>query len=326
MRILYIGEPQTHDKYVQGIVPSHWLYGACEMEKEGHEVIWEKERFYFMNDWWLILKYRPNMVFIPNHNLHSHVLLLLLSTVKLYRKPVYAYLHHGPVVKKGIKTLFYRLLLKGLKHIFFLSEKTMRETIADGLVEIDKCSVPGWGADLAFFSKVVTSNKGYFVSTGKENRDFDILIEAFRQTGAPLIIMTAKNHNDSNYEDLDKKCKNISNVKVILTENTGDVYPQMLKVMAEAKALVCPLRQDRLNYCVGLSSISDAEGLHKPLIITHNLYHDAERSSKFHVVESVDDWVKAIQRINETDELFETAESSNSMQLAYEHMTGVMFQ
>lgn len=54
--------------------------------------------------------------------------------------------------------------------------------------------------------------------------------------------------------------------------------------MADAKALVCPLRQDKLNYCVGLSTIVDAEGLRKPLIITQNPYHSKERIQSFHVV------------------------------------------
>lgn len=64
----------------------------------------------------------------------------------------------------------------------------------------------------------------------------------------------------------------------MITENSGDVYPMMVKEMANAKALVCPLQQNRLNYCVGLSTIADAEGLNKPLIMTRNLYHSTERA------------------------------------------------
>ena len=45
-----------------------------------------------------------------------------------------------------------------------------------------------------FYNKVPKKNGKWFVSTGKENRDFNILIEAFKRTGAPLKIMTAKSH------------------------------------------------------------------------------------------------------------------------------------
>ena len=60
----------------------------------------------------------------------------------------------------------------------------MEETIEGGFTCREKCSVPGWGAYMDFYSKVDTSDEGYFVSTGKENRDFDTLIQAFRKTGA----------------------------------------------------------------------------------------------------------------------------------------------
>lgn len=72
--------------------------------------------------------------------------------------------------------------------------------------------------------------------------------------------------------------------------------------MADAKALVCPLRQDKLNYCVGLSTIVDAEGLRKPLIITQNPYHSKERIQSFHVVKTLEDWIEAIHDIQTSNE------------------------
>ena len=46
MKILYIGTPHNHDLWKEGKNPSHWLYGACEMEEDGHEVIWDS--FYIL--------------------------------------------------------------------------------------------------------------------------------------------------------------------------------------------------------------------------------------------------------------------------------------
>lgn len=324
MKILYIGEPQTYARYRKGIVPSHWLYGACEMEKDGHAVIWEQERSDWKNDINLMKKYRPDLFFIPNLNLHCHFILLLLTALKIYRKPIYAYLHHSPNGQDGFRFWLYKLLFRGVKHLFFLSERTKNEVIQGGWIVSERCSLPGWGADEKFFSKVLTADKGYFVSTGKENRDFDILIEAFRQTGAPLRIMTAKSHGDYNYEYLMEKTKNIPNIQVVITENTGDVYPRMLKAMAEAKALVCPLRKDCLTYCVGLSTITDAEGLGKPLIITNNPYHEERRVKPFYVVNSVKDWINAIQQI-EQGYIKQTERLPFSMQDAYVEMKAVMF-
>ena len=322
MKILYIARTDTYRYYREGINPSHWLYGAVEMEKDGNEVIWEDESRSLFNDIRLVWKHLPDLVFIPNLNLRSHLLLLLITACGLARTSVYAFLHHEPKVKRGWKSVLYRLLLSAPRHLFFLSSKTMEETVKAGLVAKDKCSVPGWGPDIDFYDKVSKSSGKWFVSTGKENRDFDTLIEAFRRTGAPLLVMTAKSHAGNDYSCLEEKCRDIPNIKVVITPNSGNVYPQMLEAMAKAKALVCPLRKDKLNYCVGLSTIADAIGLHKPLIITRNPYHDAAYLKGMEVVETVDDWVAAINRIMAHDE--STSSPCLSMQNCYQKMKGIV--
>lgn len=318
MKILYFGE--NHSLYLSGQAPSHWLYGAVEMEQDGHEVIWEQESADKFNDLKLINRYKPDIIFIPNLNLHNHILLLTLAAAGFYRKPIYAYLHHEPKTKKGFKSSLYKFLIKGINHLFFLSSLTMQVTINAGVVDSERCSVPGWGSDLNFYSEIETSDSGVFVSTGKENRDFDTLIEAFRITGAPLHIMTAKKHGDLSYESLIEKCRDIPNIRVSILENRGANYPFMLKEMAAATALVCPLRQDRLNYCVGLSTVADAEALDKPLIITPNPYHDPDRMRNAYCASTIEDWVDAIMRIQNNKVHPKMSASSFNMGKAYEAM------
>lgn len=297
MKILYIGTPHTYQLYKEGKNPSHWLYGAVEMEKDGHQVIWEKETSNFLNDIKLIHKHNPDLIFIPNLNIRNHFLLLYLKRISFIRKPIIAYLHHTP--KSGKLCIIYSFLLKALNHCFFLSAKTMEETIQGGYIKRDKCSEPGWGPDMIFYNKTPKSDGDYFISTGKENRDFDLLIEVFKETKAPLKIITAQSHAGNDYTNLKEKCASIPNIEIIITENSGDIYPMMVKEMANAKALVCPLQQDRLNYCVGLSTIADAEGLNKPLIITRNFYHSTERTKNFNVATSKDEWIHAIKSLKQ---------------------------
>ena len=116
----------------------------------------------------------------------------------------------------------------------------------------------------------------------------------FKETKAPLKIITAQSHAGSDYTNLKEKCAPISNIEVIITENSGEVYPMMVKEMANAKAIVCPLRQDKLNYCVGLSTIADAEGLGKPLIITKNPYHSEKRTENYNAVTTKQEWIHSI--------------------------------
>lgn len=217
MRILYIGTPDTYRLYKEGKNPSHWLYGAVEMEKDGHNVIWEKETSALLNDYKLVKKYDPDLVFIPNLNIRNHAFLLFLRRIGVYRKPIIAFLHHTP--KSGKVGFIYSFLLKALKHCFFLSYKTMEETISEGYLPKYKCSVPGWGPDMEFYNKYRTNeDNGYFISTGKENRDFDLLIDVFRETKQLLKIITCKSHAGNNHEDLVEKCKDIPNIEVIITE------------------------------------------------------------------------------------------------------------
>lgn len=295
MRILYIGRTDTYRFCNEGINPSHWLYGAIEMEKDGNEVIWTDESTALLNDCKLVRKYQPDCIFIPNLNMRAHFVLSVLKILDVVHCPIFGFLHHTP--KGGKAKMLYQIFLRGMKHIFFLSEKSMKETIEQGYGQEKKCSVPGWGPDMGFYNKVPKKNGKWFVSTGKENRDFDILIEAFKRTGAPLKIMTAQSHAGNEYRNLKEKCQNIKNIEVVITENSGSVYPQMLKAMGEAKALVCPLLKEKLSYCVGLSTIADAIGLNKPLLITRNPYHDASYLDGAKIVETVEDWVKGIEDI-----------------------------
>lgn len=292
MKILYIGTPHTYQLYKEGKNPSHWLYGAVEMEKDGHQVIWEKETNSLFNDIKLIRQSNPDLIFIPNLNIRNHLLLLFLKRIRFIRKPIIAYLHHTP--KSGKTSIIYSFLLKALNHCFFLSAKTMEETIQGGYLNQNKCSEPGWGPDTEFYDKVPKSNEDYFISTGKENRDFDLLIDVFKETKAPLKIITAQSHAGNDYTDLTEKCASIPNIEVIITKNSGDVYPMMVKEMANAKALVCPLHRNRLSYCVGLSTIVDAEGLKKPLIITKSPYHENKRMESFNTVTNRNEWLNAI--------------------------------
>jgi glycosyltransferase involved in cell wall biosynthesis len=297
MKILYIGEPETANLVHAGIAPAHWLYGAMEMEKSGEVVVWEKERHALLNDLKLLMKHRPDKIFIPNLNIGNHQLLLALKAVGIVRTPVDAFLHHGRL-ERGIRGLVIRLLLSGVDKLSFLSQKSMQETVDAGNVKSTKCDTPGWWPDAEYYSKIKTSDNGRFVSTGKENRDFDTLIEAFCITGAPLTIMTAHKHGSESYDNLYDKCRDVPNIKVVITENTGAVYPQMVKEMAAARALVCPLLQNRMSYCVGLSTIADAVGLGKPLIITRNPYHDdCYIGEHTYRVATVEDWVAAIRAL-----------------------------
>lgn len=298
MRILYIGTPQNHELYLKGHNPSHWMYGVEEMAKDGHDVIFESETSGKFDDLKLIGKYKPDMIYIPNMNLHTHVVTLVMRSSGLLRTPIYGVLHHAPR-QKGLKKLLYKLMFGGIDCLFTLSDLTRKITIEGGYMKPENMIRLDWGPDMDFYKLYndKVTDEGFFISTGKECRDFDLLIEAFKIAGAPLKIMTAKSHGSYNYEYLEEKCKDIPNIEVVIQENTGAVYPGMCEQMNKALALVCPLKLKDITYNVGLSTVLDAEGLGKQMIITKNPFHSAERIAPFYAVETVDEWVKAIKEV-----------------------------
>lgn len=54
------------------------------------------------------------------------------------RKPIIVYLYHTSKSEKF--SIIYSFLLKALNHCFFLSAKTMEETIQRGYIKQNKCS------------------------------------------------------------------------------------------------------------------------------------------------------------------------------------------
>lgn len=115
--------------------------------------VWKQERKSLLNDIKLVWQVKPDAIFIPNSNIGCQVLLLLLSSFHIFNIPIFAYLHHTPKCNGGVKCL-YRRCIMSVRHLFFLSEKCMEETIDGGFACKEKCSVSGCGAGMDFYSKV----------------------------------------------------------------------------------------------------------------------------------------------------------------------------
>lgn len=85
-----------------------------------------------------------------------------------------------------------------------------------------------------------------------------------------------------------------------------------------------PITDRQINYCVGLSTIVDAEGMCKPLIITQNPYHSKKRIQSFHVVKTLEDWIEAIHK-EQTSTQESIPQSQYNMQQCYKNMKAIMF-
>jgi glycosyltransferase involved in cell wall biosynthesis len=301
-RILCIGNRITYDLYKQGLVPSHWLYGVAELEDAGFDVVnceYKGNAFFAMfADMYYVIKYRPDCIYIPFFNFRNHILLLLLIRLRGVRKPLITFIHRTPVL-----FAFSHFLMKSVSAAFFLSPKNREEAEQTKLLKREVCYDAFLGPDLSFYDEHRSSQKrDYFISTGKENRDYKLLINVFSNLQEQLMIYTCHSHAGNNYADLPELGKNLANIDVRLEENSGVLFREMLWMMSESKCIVCPLLKDKINYCVGLSSIADSMALGLPIIVTSNSYHpiDINQEGIGIAVSNVDEWFNAVGQLKNT--------------------------
>ncbi|WP_418983910.1 glycosyltransferase [Alistipes sp.] len=302
MKILVFDNEKIYRLYHQGAVPSHWLYGVAEFEQAGHTIVNHERNgnaiTRLLDDVRAVRKHKPDAIFFPFFNIRCHPLLLLLAALRIVRKPVYGVVHRTPP-----KSQVTRLLLRGITQAFFLSPRNRQQSVALGLLPDRKTQDASWGPDLAFYDRHIRKReqKGYFIATGKENRDYDLLINVFASRTEPLLIHTCHAHAGNHYDYLEGAAADHANIRTIISENSGANFLTMLHEMADAKALLCPLQMAKIRYCVGLSTIADAMALGLPVVLTENPYHpiDVNREGIGFAVKTSEEWSRAIDKLSD---------------------------
>jgi len=301
-RIVCLDNANAYKLYKEGIYPSHFLYGAIEIEREGYEIICISKSVKKNNlVKWIensrsILKEKPAAVFVPFIT-DNEFWLSILKILFILRCPILGFSHKTiSASRRGrlIKKIIYRQYSK----IFFLSPLSMEESIRSGLISEYQSMLVNWGADLAFYEKVQHSDlkgSGYFISTGKESRDFNTLIDAFTQTDKELRILTAP-HAGRNYEYLKSFMGKFHNIDIKLIRNDSYSCFNLARETTDSFCVVVPLLKCEMGFCVGLSSVAEAIALGKPIITTDNPYYpiDVVKENIGLKVDSVDSWINAI--------------------------------
>lgn len=301
MKILVFDNQKTYDLYQQGAVPSHWLYGVAELERGGVETVnleyGSPSLRNQLKDLRACRKHRPDAIFFPFVNIRRHPLLFALAALRIIRIPIYGVVHRTP--HSGLLS---RFLLRGITRAFFLSPRNREEAIRSRTLSEKKTEDAHWGPDLKYYDQRISGSgmkEGYYIATGKENRDYALLVDVFKGRKERLIIHTCHSHAGNNYDYLEKATAPYDNMYAIIGDNSGANFSDMLKEMAQSKALLCPLLPTKINYCVGLSTIADAMALSLPVVLTRNPYHpiDVNANRIGFAVERAEEWSSALDRL-----------------------------
>ena len=294
-KTLYFYHTQDTERIVseweQGAFPSHFLYGALQLKDHGFDVLWHHQKHTYKR-WhdmlvatWKVLSCRQHYdVLYATHTLGIEPI-ILLRALRLYRHPIVVW-HHQPIVKakNPLREALARLFYRGMDHMIFFSEKLMQDSLLSAKADPRRMSMVHWGADLEYYDRIkqtpsdpshpsfkgrVSSfSKGKlevvlspFISTGKELRDFETLLQAFRETGLPLMLYAEKKRK-AYFEALHPS----ENIEL----HYGDrPIPHEIAQQVARSCCVCICCQ-RSNYTVGLTTVVEALALGLPILCTRN--------------------------------------------------------
>ena len=197
-KIINVGYGRTtlRDMYAAGNMSSRLFYGLIELEAkyEVEQVSYDSSATFLglMKSNMRVL--RPcDFVFMSYLYEQPLVLISLLKAFGFFRHRKIIAVSHKQL-KTGYNAFsrfIYRLVYKHIDVFFFHSQRNLDDSVALGLVDQPRTRFFYWGDQLAYVDRTYKMSMGdFFISTGRENRDFDLMINAFAKTNARLELYT----------------------------------------------------------------------------------------------------------------------------------------
>lgn len=251
--------------------PPHFLYGATKLKNHGIDVVWHKSHLglprwkMILYNAWKILTCREHFDAVYATHYRGLELIVLLRALGLFRKPIIIW-HHQPIItpkalwREWLGRLFYR----GFDHMFFFSQKLIKDSLQSRKARPERMHLGHWGMDPDKEPKQV--NNALFISSGKDMRDMPTLIKAFNATGARLDIYINKQNGDVHYADIFDGMEIGDNITVNWMTRLMPHEIQQ-KVRNAACVVICC---QATKYTVGLTTVVEALALGKPMICSRN--------------------------------------------------------
>lgn len=294
-------------EYYKGNMSSRHFYGSIELEKSGKYDIQnisldsrQNIRGAIHNN--LLMLKKADVIFMPYLFVAPFFILAILKHLRLSKKRIIAICH--TTMKEGngkIGRFIYKMIYSSIDIVFFHSKKNMEESINHNSVLDSKARFLYWGDDLEYVDKMFPNPAmgEFFISTGREQRDYHSLISAFSRNNYPLEIYTNKINYDNCYDYLDEIKEKYENITIHFVERTNESTIKLAKRTSDCLCVVIPLNKDHINYCLGLTSIIEAMAMGKPIISNYNPYSpiDIEKEGIGLTIDKSKTWEDAIQYI-----------------------------
>lgn len=257
-------------EWKEGLFASHFLYGALQLSDYGMEVVWHHQRHTYkrLRDMivasWKVLTCRKQYDVLYATHAFGIEPIILLRALRLFRHPIVVW-HHQPIVKakNPLREALARLFYRGMDHMIFFSEKLMQDSLLSKKADPNRMSMVHWGADLDYYDSLKPdgNHPSLFISTGKELRDYETLLQAFQETGLPLTLYVQK-QRQAYFEALHPA----ENIEVHYGPR---LIPHEIAMFVAQSRCVCICCQES-NYTVGLTTVVEALALGLPILCTRN--------------------------------------------------------
>ena len=147
----------------EGEFPSHFLYGACHLPKNGVDVVYHQSPKRDLSRLrtalytaWRVLTCSEHFDALYATHYKGLELIVLMRALGLFRKPIIVW-HHQPIVrsKSCLREWFGRFFYRGFDRLIFFSEKLVADSLQAPKADARRLVVGHWGADLAFYDHVI---------------------------------------------------------------------------------------------------------------------------------------------------------------------------
>lgn len=277
------------DEFKKGLereVPTRYFWGGVELRKN-----------YNVNVLFLRGKIAWTKAFLCNHfdliylcsegALNTFFNITLLKLLKGWHVKFVVLFHsHGGGKGKKIEDLSFlkkirlRWILISVDKALFFSPLTLNEVVKAKFIKQSKTQIIHWGEDLDFYkiNPMTICDEGYWISVGKENRDWATMDMVKKEVGDNFMIVKG-----------------------------GMTLLECLTLVSKARGVVIVPDNKGLTYCTGYTCLMEALAIGKPIISVKNPYFaidiEKEGCGIYVDAESPMQIVDAIHYLDARDEL-----------------------
>lgn len=293
--------------------PEHILYGLTHFRKNGIECVLHPYRYFpsrlrlMFYTLWTVLRCPEPYDVLYGTSYRGLELIIFLRALGIYRKPIAIWHHQAiPCTTNWFKNQISKFFYKGLDCLFFFSQTLIQDSLQAKKFPARNMHLIHWGADLEFYDSLLeqkAETTAEFISTGKENRDFETLLQAFQGLSAHLDVYSPTANGDAHYENTLHKYQHCENITIHFVD--GIIPYELAKKVMEAKIVVIPCLD--LSYTVGLTTLVEALALGLPILSTRNpkfeIDIENEGAGLYTEYKDSSSWQKAISYLHENPDI-----------------------